>query len=112
MKKGDAERQLMPQFIEELEKKIQAHNQQAALFSGPELENLTEDLMRNVRKRGEVRLADLEHNASEIEKDVERIRKAFLSWVWAIRFDNIIGILPKADCCPTIGTIYKQYWRS
>ncbi|MGD0689421.1 MAG: hypothetical protein ABSA50_06575 [Candidatus Bathyarchaeia archaeon] len=107
MMKGDELRRGMPEFIKKVEKKIEVHNQQAASFSGPELENAVEDLMRAQRGRGEVRLTDLERSTSEIDADVEAIRGAFSSISKAIEVDQYSV---KADCCPTIRTILRQYW--
>jgi hypothetical protein len=97
----------MAMFIDELEKRIKAHNQKAAAFSGPPLENLTEDLMRTLRKRGEVKLSEVEDSESGIEAYTKEIRYLFLIVSKDIEYHRYDI---QANCCPTVLSILSQYW--
>lgn len=96
-----------PTLIKELETRVEAHNQQAATFSGPPLTDAVRDLMRAARARGEVRLSDLENNIAAIERDVQTIRGAFAFISNAIEVGQYEV---KADCCPTMLNTLRKYW--
>ena len=99
-----------PELIDDIEKRIATHNQNAAAYSGSPLENVVKDFLRSQRAKGEVRLSDLEDDANKIDADIASIRAVFLVWSRAIEFGQQRGIVPKADCCPTVFTILSQVW--
>lgn len=99
-----------PRLIEEIKQRIESHNQKAATLSGTPFDAATKDLLHDLRVRGEPRISDLENDANEIEKDIGYVRNAFLTWSDAIEFGQQRGIVPKADCCPTVFTILSQVW--
>lgn len=107
MLRGDEVRRSVPDLLDEIERKVTVHNRWVneavalgALIGVPELD--LDEVPEALRA--------VDESAESIGTDVEKVRSAFRSWSKAIEVGQYYGIVPKADCCPTVLSIMKQYW--
>jgi hypothetical protein len=101
----------MPEFIGALKEKIQAHNKDSAPYFPYAAMSIEDQLLDSDRRAAhQTTKADLEENIRKIQTDVKWINNVFTYWAHTIQFHRRSGIVPRASCCPTVGTIVRELW--